>query len=149
METSATLHHGPSILVVDDDPSAIEIVATYLERDGYHIVGVTDSRHAVAQARIAETKPSTIVLDLMMPDIDGFAVIEELGRDPLTSAIPVVVLSAKELTVQERQQLNQRVSGLLAKGQSTPEQLLGKITDILAAFAKTSTFLPANKEQTE
>jgi threonine synthase len=83
---------------------------------------------------IAAARPDLIILDLMMPEVDGFAVLEQLDRDPQTSAIPVIVLTAKDLTRAECEFLNQRVSGLLTKGLTTPEQLLGKVTDLLGAI---------------
>lgn len=77
------------------------------------------------------THPDLIILDLMMPGIDGFAILERLEGNPHTRHIPVIVLSAKDLSVQERTYLAQRVKALLAKGDTSPERLLDRMMELL------------------
>jgi signal transduction histidine kinase/CheY-like chemotaxis protein len=121
---------GATIMVIDDDPNAREIVSYQLEQAGiYTVVAASGGQEGLD--RISAHPPDLIILDLMMPEVDGFAVLDALGHDSRTHAIPVIVLTAKELTGLERDTLNQRVSSLLMKGMMTPEQLLGKVTDLL------------------
>jgi len=124
---------GTVVLVIDDDPNAIEIVTRQLQQSGTYTVTSARGGQAGLDA-IAESHPDLIILDLMMPEIDGFAVLEQLDRTPLTHTIPVIVLTAKDLTLAEREILNQRVHGLLNKDLTPPEHLLGKVTDLLGTL---------------
>ncbi len=83
---------GP-ILVVDDDRKIVRLVRTYLERDGFRVVEASDGRSALAA--IALEAPSLVVLDLMLPEVDGLAVIRAVRR---TDRTPIVVLSARGAT---------------------------------------------------
>jgi DNA-binding response OmpR family regulator len=78
------------ILVVDDDPKTVRLVRTYLEREGLTVISATDGRTAIEMAR--ERAPALIVLDVMLPEIDGVAVTRILRRD---SDVPVLMLSAR------------------------------------------------------
>ena len=68
--------------------------------------------------------PDIVILDLMMPEVDGFAVLEDLKREPDTRNIPVIVITAKELTEEEHRQLSGQVEVLLRKGLFTEQELL-------------------------
>lgn len=81
------------ILVVDDEPEALELVEFNLKKAGYDVVTAADGVAALGQARSA--LPSLIVLDLMLPEIEGFEVCKMLRRDPATTAIPIIMLTAK------------------------------------------------------
>ncbi|MBV9788472.1 MAG: response regulator, partial [Chloroflexi bacterium] len=85
---------GAKILVIDDDPAAIEIVMTYLSRDGHTISGVSDSRRALEEAR--RLKPDAIILDVLMPHKDGWEVLGALKADPELKQVPVVLYSIME-----------------------------------------------------
>lgn len=78
------------ILVVDDEPMVLEVVTTYLERDGYQVT--TASNGAEAVAAISESRPDLVVLDVMLPEIDGFDI---LGRIRRSSDTPVILLTAR------------------------------------------------------
>ena len=121
-----------NILVIDDDPNAIEVVRASLGVVGGYQISVANGGEAGLQA-IAAAPPDLVVLDIMMPEVDGFNVLDQLARDPGTSAIPVIVLTAKDLTLAERALLSQRVSGLVAKGGASPEILLSKVAALLRA----------------
>jgi signal transduction histidine kinase/CheY-like chemotaxis protein len=121
-----------TILVIDDDPNAREIVSSQLEQSGsYRVITAEGGRRGLE--RVHELTPDLIILDLMMPEVDGFAVLEQLERSPQCSGIPVIVLTAKDLTLQEHEFLNSRVNSLLSKGATPPEQLLHKVTGLLGA----------------
>ncbi len=120
-----------TVLLIDDDPNTCEIVTTQLaQAGGYRMLVATGGQAGLAQ--VAAARPDLIILDLMMPEVDGFAVLEALEHGAETRNIPVIVLTAKELRADERTYLDQRVRGLLRKGATSPEQLLGKVRALLA-----------------
>jgi CheY-like chemotaxis protein len=88
---------GP-ILVVDDDDGTREPLAFVIEREGYRVVRAGNGREALETLRKG-LDPCVIFLDVMMPDLDGFAFRAEQLRDPRLAAIPTIVLTASELTV--------------------------------------------------
>ncbi|SEM48957.1 response regulator transcription factor [Streptacidiphilus jiangxiensis] len=81
------------ILVVDDDPTVAEVVSGYLQRAGYAVDRAGDGRAALEQA--AARRPDLVVLDLMLPEIDGLEVCRRLRAEPLSHAVPIVMLTAK------------------------------------------------------
>jgi len=83
----------PKILVVDDEPDAVELVAFNLTKAGFEIIAAEDGVEALAKAR--ELLPDAIVLDLMIPKMDGLEVCRNLRRDPATASIPVIMVTAK------------------------------------------------------
>jgi len=122
-----------TILVIDDDPNAREIVTQQLEVGGsYRVRSASGGQDGLNQ--IASAAPDLIILDLMMPEIDGFAVLDQLDLNPHTRAIPVIVLTAKSLDPQEHDMLNRRVKGLLAKGGTDAEQLLSKVNALVGTI---------------
>jgi two-component system phosphate regulon response regulator PhoB len=81
------------ILVVDDEPEAIELVAFNLKQAGFDVASAADGAEALKKARALQ--PSLIVLDLMLPEMDGLEVCKILRREPATKAIPIIMLTAK------------------------------------------------------
>lgn len=84
------------ILVVDDEPEITEIVETFLSESGYEVAVENTPGKAVTKAR--EFKPDVILLDIMMPGVDGYAVCEEIKADPAFASIPVIFLTGKDRT---------------------------------------------------
>jgi len=82
------------VLAIDDDPQVISLYERYLNPQGYHVVHLTNP--AKAKERIAEIKPYAITLDIMMPNMDGWALLTDLKSDPATRDIPVIVCSILE-----------------------------------------------------
>ncbi len=82
-----------TILVIDDDPDICEIVQVNLEGAGYHVVTASDGSSGLARAW--EVSPSLIVLDILLPDMDGWQVLKELSHDRRTADRPVVILTCK------------------------------------------------------
>jgi len=119
------------VLVVDDNPDDRKLLRRILEDAGYKVQEAPGGAEAISF--IHTDPPSLVVLDLMMPDVDGFAVLENLKMNPLTRDIPVVVVTAKELGKSERERLQQRVQALLQKGLFDQNQLLG---DVLSALER-------------
>ncbi|MCU0782961.1 MAG: response regulator transcription factor [Verrucomicrobia bacterium] len=87
----------PLILVVDDEPEAVELVEFNLKQAGFKVTTAADGEEALKKAKA--TLPSLIVLDLMLPEIDGLEVCKLLRRDPTTAAIPIIMLTAKAAEV--------------------------------------------------
>jgi PAS domain S-box-containing protein len=93
-----------TVLVVDDDPKAVEVIATFLPTPDYAVVRAYGGGEAITLA--ARLRPDLILLDLMMPEVSGFEVVEALQRDPETARIPILVVTAKQITGEDRAQLN-------------------------------------------
>jgi len=81
------------ILAVDDEKHIVRLVQVNLERQGYEVVTANDGREALE--KVASENPDLVVLDVMMPYMDGFEVLQNLRRDPKTRDIPVIMLTAK------------------------------------------------------
>jgi signal transduction histidine kinase/CheY-like chemotaxis protein len=114
-----------SVLVVDDEESVRALVIETLAGTGYELREAADGEEALE--RIAARRPDAIVLDLMMPKLDGFAVLERLQGDPETKRIPVVVLTARSLMAAERSLLQRRAVSLLEKSDYSGEELRGLV----------------------
>ena len=96
--------HTYTILIVDDDPKAVEVIAAFLPAPAYAVVRAYGGSEAIAMAQ--RVRPDLILLDLVMPDVSGFDVVEALQRNADTARIPILVVTAKQITVQDRAELN-------------------------------------------
>jgi len=114
-----------SVLVVDDEESVRALVIETLAGTGYELREAGDGEEALE--RIAARRPDAIVLDLMMPKLDGFAVLERLQEDPELRRIPVIVLTARALLAAERSLLQRRAINLLEKNDYSGEELRGLV----------------------
>jgi CheY-like chemotaxis protein len=83
----------------------------------------------LAEAR--RTPPHVVILDLMMPEMDGFTVLDHLKQQPETSNVPVIVVTAKDLTPAEKKRLEGHISRLMTKGDFLDEELLAEISRVL------------------
>jgi len=83
----------PKILVVDDEPDAVELIEFNLKAAGFDVVTANDGAEALKKAR--QVLPQLILLDLMLPEVDGLEVCKILRRDPQTQAIPIIMVTAK------------------------------------------------------
>jgi signal transduction histidine kinase/CHASE3 domain sensor protein len=123
----------PRILLVEDNEAAVIQVQSILERAGYRVDVARSGR--AAQAFIAHTVPDGIVLDLMMPEMDGFAVLEKLRSTPATEAVPVLILTAKDLDENDLKRLKaNHIQQLVQKGDVDREGLLAKVRDMVGKF---------------
>jgi CheY-like chemotaxis protein len=95
------------VLVVDDDPKAVELIAMRIPSIGSGVLRAFGGREAIEIAR--RELPDLIVLDLMMPEVSGFEVVATLSRDPETARIPILVVTAKQVTSEDRTQLGEHV----------------------------------------
>ena len=103
------------VLVIDDDPLAVELVEAVLQPEGYTVLKATGGEVGVALA--GQASPQLIIVDLLMPGVDGFAVVERLRADPATAAIPIVILTSKTMTREEKERLNGQISYLARKAE--------------------------------
>ena len=111
-----------TLLAIDDDPLAVELVKAVFEADGWTVMTATDGEKGITIARAR--RPSVVVLDLLMPGVDGFAVLEALRRDSTTRSTPVVVLTAKTMTREDRERLSGQISYIAEKGEFEPAVLV-------------------------
>jgi signal transduction histidine kinase/DNA-binding response OmpR family regulator len=120
------LPEAGTLLVIDDDPLALELVTAVLEPRGWTVLSAGDGETGTAMAR--SHQPSVVLLDLLMPGMDGFAVAETLRSDSATMAIPIVVLTAKTLTRADRDRLRGRISYVAQKNEFDPAVLVSLVT---------------------
>jgi CheY-like chemotaxis protein len=109
------------VLVVDDDPAVRRLVFETLSADGLELIEAVDGESALEA--IATRKPDAVVLDLMMPGLDGFGVLERLQSDPETKLLPVVVLTARRLSASEGAMLSERAASVLEKSAYSGDEL--------------------------
>ena len=140
---SATMPASPTaalldrpILVVDDDAKIVRLVRTYLEREGYAVVSAGDGPGALAA--IEEHRPALVVLDLMLPELDGRAVIRAVRRDEEAGATPILVLSARGTTIDRIAGLEDGADDYLPKPFS-PAELVVRVRAILRRAGATAT----------
>jgi signal transduction histidine kinase/DNA-binding response OmpR family regulator len=119
------------VLVVEDDPATREVVRRALERDGWIVFEADNGRSALESLKHAA--PDLIVLDLMMPEMDGFEFVAELRRTESGRRIPVVVVTAKEITAEDRARLNGHVRRIFRKGSFSREELTAELRRALDA----------------
>jgi signal transduction histidine kinase/DNA-binding response OmpR family regulator len=118
-------------LVVDDKAENREVLRRALENEGWQVSDAENGR--VALEKVADSEPSLILLDLMMPVMDGFEFVLEMRKREDARAIPIVVVTAKDVTEEERRRLNGDVVGLIQKRGMDQESLLEQIRDQVAA----------------
>jgi signal transduction histidine kinase/DNA-binding response OmpR family regulator len=125
---------GGSVLVVDDDEDLRGMLRRMLEKDGWRVAEAANGLEALR--RVAEQAPKIILLDLMMPELDGFGFVRELRKDPDWRNIPVIVLSALTLGDEERRQLNGCVLSILQKNAFNLEELQKEVRSLLRASVR-------------
>jgi signal transduction histidine kinase/DNA-binding response OmpR family regulator len=120
------------VLVVEDDADTREMLRRMLQREGFSVTEAADGRAGLD--RVAEAHPSLILLDLLMPQMNGFEFLAELQSRPEWRSIPVVVVTAKDLTSEEHARLSGQVAEVLRKGNYTRERLLSEVRERVAAW---------------
>jgi signal transduction histidine kinase/DNA-binding response OmpR family regulator len=121
----------PRILVVDDEAANREWLKRILEPAGYDVILARGGKEAIELAK--SRKPDLVLLDLMMPDVTGFDVVEALRADAATKTTPIMVLTAKTLTEADIRQLNGHVSTILRRGSTAAADLLGLLRQVVDA----------------
>ena len=123
-----------SILIADDNAFERQEMAAAIEEKGMHAVTANDG--AACLEMLEQTVPDILVLDLVMPGKNGFEVLESIRTAPKTRDLPVIVVTAKDLSEEERRQLSGNASSVLAKSDTTSSSVLEEIKTILAGFEK-------------
>jgi len=119
------------LLVVEDDPVMRDMLRRRLEKEDWTVIEAENGR--VALERMAQSRPDLILLDLMMPEMDGFQFLDEIRQRKDWQAIPVIVITAKELSAEDRQRLNGSVEKILQKGAYGREELIREVRDLVKA----------------
>lgn len=127
---NVTPNRFPRVLVVDDTSEARRLIRRILQSQGdFEIYEATNGREAIDM--VNRQLPDLMILDLMMPEVDGFAVLDELRSKPETASIPVIVATAKELTVDEKGRLQGQIQSLMMKGDFLNDEFLEEVRSLI------------------
>ena len=118
------------ILVVDDEPDVVDLVRTILETEGHEVTAATRGKEALG-LMLAEP-PDLLVLDLMMPELDGFQMLRLIRMDERTATVPVLILSARTQTQDQLGGLQAKASAYVCKPFS-PKELLAEVRNLLGS----------------
>jgi len=117
------------ILVVDDDPDALDLAVAMLEESGYEIETATSGSEALDS--IASRRPDAIILDLMLPGMDGFEVVHRMSLNADWRTIPVILLTARDLSHEERRALDIGAARIIQKGNVSRDELLAELKTVI------------------
>jgi len=127
-----------AVLIVEDDDATRELLRRMLQSSDWTIAEAANGRLALDE--VAKLRPSLILLDLMMPEMDGFEFLAEIRKAPQWRSIPVIVVTAKELDAEDRKRLNGGVTRILQKGHCSRDDLLNEVhAMMLSASGNAST----------
>ena len=118
----------PRILVVDDDPQTVRLLSTVLTHEGYEVLKAYSGDEAIEKG-ICQS-PDLIILDMMMPQMDGFQVIKRLASHPQACEIPIIICTAMDLSDEEKDRLNGQIQSIIQKTGRVKEELLAAIRRI-------------------
>ena len=118
----AKVGQGQRVLVVEDDEATQELLQKRLTKEGWQVVAASNGREALE--RLTQGPPDLVLLDLMMPEMDGFEFLEAFRKQPGCAQTTVVVMTAKILTPEDRQRLRGQVAQIVEKQAMTPESLV-------------------------
>jgi len=121
------------VLVVDDERANRDWLTEVLEPAGFGVIPAGGGREAIELAR--SEQPDLILLDLMMPEVSGFDVVEALRSDKSTSALPIMVLTAKDLSDADKRQLTGRVTSILQRGSTGATELVSHLRQVITPEA--------------
>ena len=116
------------VLIVEDNAATREMLGRTLHKEGWSVLEAEDGQDALQQ--LSQTQPTLILLDLMMSEMDGFEFISEIQKNKQWQSIPVIVITAKDLTQHDRQQLSDSVIKILQKGTYNRKELLAQIANV-------------------
>jgi CheY-like chemotaxis protein/anti-sigma regulatory factor (Ser/Thr protein kinase) len=122
-------HHPNLLMVVDDDASITRLFSHLLTREGYAVSTANGGREALEQ--ISQRKPEVLLLDLMMPEMDGFDVLATLQANPALKGIRIFVLTSKDLTAEERRRLEPHVEMIIQKGSQDRLEIVALINETM------------------
>jgi signal transduction histidine kinase/CheY-like chemotaxis protein len=122
---------GRTLVAIDDDPVDLDLIEAVLAPEGWRVVRAAGGDEGVRSVR--RERPAIVVLDLLMPDVDGFAVVEQLRSDPLVEDVPIVVLTSKEMTTADHERLAGQISHLARKGTVANAELVDLVARVAGA----------------
>jgi CheY-like chemotaxis protein len=122
-----------SILIVDDDPQNIRLIKAMLKPFNIEVMVADGGKAGVEMA--LKKKPDLIILDLMMPDVDGFEVVSKLKEDPAASKIPILIYTAKNITSEDRERLQGNIQTIIQKGDFGKDRFLEMINNLQTSQA--------------
>ncbi|MBI4836957.1 MAG: response regulator [Candidatus Portnoybacteria bacterium] len=117
------------ILITEDEPGLLEMYKLYFERAGYKVIDAADGKIGVSFVK--KEKPDLILLDILMPQIDGWTVLKELKNDPETKTILIVIFSNLAQNEEIQRGLAMGADQYLVKSALTPKELLAKVQSLL------------------
>jgi CheY-like chemotaxis protein len=120
---------SPTVLVIEDDASTREMMRRALDKEGWAVIEAPNGR--IGLERLDGTVPALILLDLMMPEMDGFEFMEALRRRGDGRSVPVIVMTAKDLTPEDHRRLNGGVERIIQKSALSQQELLELIRSVL------------------
>ncbi len=121
-----------NVLVVDDEPQVLTLIGDILEKEDFVVHKAGGGEEAV---RIAiQDEPDLIVLDLMMPDVSGYDVVDRLKEHPVARNIPVVIFTAKDITAEDKQRLGDNIDKIIRKASFSKEDLIAEIRLLELSF---------------
>jgi CheY-like chemotaxis protein len=126
-----TPESAEAVLVIEDDPQMRDMLRRNLIREGWRVTEAANGKLGVEQ--LARHVPSLILLDLMMPEMDGFEFMHQLRQRANCRHVPVIVITAKDLTEHDRQRLNGQVVRIIQKGSASQTDLLAQVRSLLAS----------------
>ncbi len=118
------------LMVVDDNEDFVRLTTDILEAEGFQCVTAYDGREAME--KIKQYQPALILLDLIMPVMDGFEVVDAIQKDPLLRKIPVIIVTGKEVSSQDQEFLSHKITSLLKKDGLTADVISNKVREILS-----------------
>jgi signal transduction histidine kinase/DNA-binding LacI/PurR family transcriptional regulator/AraC-like DNA-binding protein len=121
---------APVILIVDDDPATLEFHARVIRSAGARPIRARSGSEAMVL--MAESRPDLVLLDLVMPGMDGFEVLEAMQANDITRDIPVIVVTGRDMGEDELGRLNGHVASILGKGVFTSQEIVGRIEAVLS-----------------
>lgn len=126
--TSKRKKRQVNILLIDDDPIVHKMIEKLLVGEGFNLVHAYNGEEGLKMS--IELKPDLILLDLVMPDIDGFEVAENIKKHPISAQIPIFIITSKDLTVEERLKLSGNIERIIGKKSFSAEELSRSIREL-------------------
>jgi signal transduction histidine kinase/DNA-binding response OmpR family regulator len=117
------------ILVIDDDPKAVELLAAVLEPEGFRVLRAYGGEAGIEVARAEQ--PDLIILDLLMPQVNGFEVLDRLAQSAVTQRLPVILFTVKQLTAEEKQRVQGRIACLAQKAPFSQKEFVDLVREAL------------------
>ncbi|MBI5327265.1 MAG: response regulator [Deltaproteobacteria bacterium] len=130
--TANIKRHPFCILAIDDEPQVLEFLGDILEKEGFGVLKAANGEDGIALA--IERDPDLIILDLMMPHVSGFDVVNQLKKHPTAKDIPIVIFTAKDITADDKAKLGNDIADILKKAELSKNSLLKEIKKLEMAY---------------